>query len=131
MLFGDIGPHGKFTIADFATGGSVDPSITSSFACENIPTTKNQFAGGNWNHWCNKDATDLMHQSDKELDTAKRLDLFNQIYAKEATDFLSLPLYVLPNVGAWRTDKISGPIADYIPSNLGMFFNMNEWSVAS
>jgi len=131
VLFGDIGPHGKFTIADFATGGSVDPSITSSFACENVPTTKNQFAGGNWNHWCNKDATDLMHQSDQELDTAKRLDLFNQIYAKEATDFLSLPLYVLPNVGAWRTDKIAGPIADYIPSNLGMFFNMNEWSVAS
>jgi len=131
VLFGDIGPHGKFTIADYATGGSVDPSITSSLACENVPSAKNQFAGGNWNHWCNKQATDLMHQSDQELDPAKRLDLFNQIYALEAQDFLLLPLYVLPNVGAWRTDKIAGPISDYIPSNLGMFFNMNEWYVAS
>ncbi|HEY3210799.1 MAG TPA: peptide ABC transporter substrate-binding protein [Actinomycetota bacterium] len=131
VLFGDIGPHGKFTLADFATGGSVDPSITSSLACENVPTAKNDFAGGNWNHWCNKQATDLMHQSDQELDPAKRLDLFNQIYALEAQDFLLVPLYVLPNVGAWRTDKITGPISDYIPSNLGMFFNINEWAVAS
>jgi len=127
ILFGDIGPHGKFTMADFATGGSVDPSITSSFACENIPTSKNEFAGGNWNHWCNQQATDLMHQTDKELDPAKRLQLFDQIYQAEAADFLSLPLYVLPNVGAWRADKIGGPVDAYIPSNLGMFYNMNEW----
>jgi peptide/nickel transport system substrate-binding protein len=131
VLFGDIGPHGKYTMADYATGGSVDPSITSSFACENIPTAANEFAGGNWNHWCNQQATDLMHQSDQELDPAKRLDLLNQVYAAEATDFLSLPLYVLPNVGAWRTDKVAGPLSDYIPSNLGMFFNMNEWYVPS
>jgi peptide/nickel transport system substrate-binding protein len=127
VLFGDIGPHGKFTMADFATGGSVDPSITSSFACENIPTSKNSFAGGNWNHWCDTTATDLMHQSDKELDPAKRLQLFDQIYDLEATDFLSLPLYVLPNVGAWRADKIGGPVDAFIPSNLGMFYNMNDW----
>ncbi len=127
VLFGDIGPHGKFTMADFATGGSVDPSITSSFACENIPTSKNSFAGGNWNHWCDTAATDLMHQSDKELDPAKRLQLFDQIYDLEATDFLSLPLYVLPNVGAWRADKIGGPVDAFIPSNLGMFYNMNDW----
>jgi peptide/nickel transport system substrate-binding protein len=127
ILFGDIGPHGKFTMADFATGGSVDPSITSSFACENIPTSKNSFAGGNWNHWCDTTATDLMHQSDKELDPAKRLQLFDQIYDLEAKGFLSLPLYVLPNVGAWRADKIGGPVDAFIPSNLGMFYNMNDW----
>jgi ABC-type transport system substrate-binding protein len=98
-------------------------------ACENIPTAANEFAGGNWNHWCNQQATDLMHQSDQELDPAKRLELFNQIYALEAQDFLLLPLYQLPNVGAWRTDKVAGPLGDYIPSNLGMFFNMNEWYV--
>ena len=130
-LFGDIGPHGKYTIADYATGGSVDPSITSSFGCDAIPTKDNSYAGGNWNHWCNQQADDLMKQSDQELDQTKRLDLLNQVYALQAQDFLSVPLYVLPNVGAWRTDKIAGPIADYIPSNLGMFFNMNEWYLAS
>jgi len=51
----------------------------------------------------------------------------NQIYQFEQDDFLSLPLYQLPNVGAWRSDQIAGPISDYIPSNLGMFYNMNYW----
>jgi peptide/nickel transport system substrate-binding protein len=127
VLFGDVAPHGKFTVADYATGGSVDPSITASFGCNAIPTKDNSFAGGNWNHWCNQQADTLMSQSDQELDPAKRLDLLTQVYGLEVTDFLSLPLYVLPNVGAWRTDQIDGPITDYIPSNLGMFYNMNEW----
>jgi len=125
-LFGDIGPKGKFTIADFAQGGSVDPGVTGTLSCDVIPKAPD-FGGGNWNHWCNQDATALMKQSDQELDPAARADLFNQIYQAEVQDFLSLPLYVLPSVGAWRTDKIGGPIADYIPSNLGMFFNMNSW----
>ncbi len=130
-LFGDVAPKGKYTMADYATGGSVDPSITGSFACDQFPTDANGFAGGNWQRWCNQQATDLMRQSDKELDPAARLDLFNQIYTFEQQDFLSLPLYVLPSVGAWRTDKIAGPIDAYIPSNLGMFYNMNEWTLAS
>jgi len=125
-LFGDIGPKGKFTMADFAQGGSVDPGVTGTFSCDVIPKAPD-FGGGNWNHWCNQDATALMKQSDQELDPAARADLFNQIYGLEVQDFLSLPLYVLPSVGAWREDKIGGPIADYIPSNLGMFFNMNSW----
>jgi peptide/nickel transport system substrate-binding protein len=129
ILFGDIGPKGQFTIADYATGGSVDPSITSSFACDSVPSEANAFAGGNWNRWCNEEATTLMRDSDKQLDPAARLDLLNQVYELEVQDFLSLPLYVLPNVGAWRTDQIAGPIDAYIPSNLGMFFNMNEWYI--
>jgi len=131
VLFGDIGPHGKFTMADFAQGGSVDPGVTGTFGCDVIPTEANDFGGGNWNHWCNQQATDLMKQSDQELDPSARGDLFNQIYQLEATDFLSLPLYVLPSVGAWRADKIGGPIDSYIPSNLGMFFNMNAWYLIS
>jgi peptide/nickel transport system substrate-binding protein len=130
-LFGDVGPKGKFTVADFAQGGSVDPSITGTLGCKAIPTAANQYAGGNWTRWCNQQADSLMKQSDQELDQTKRLALFNQIYPLETQDFVSLPLYVLPNVGAWRTDKVAGPVASYIPSNLGMFYNMNEWYLAS
>lgn len=131
ILFGDIGPKGKFTIADFAQGASADPTVTGTFGCDVIPTAANQYGGGNWNRWCDTEATALMKKSDKELDPAKRLEMMNQIYAIQAKDFLSLPLYILPNVGAWRTDKVAGPLADYIPSNLGMFYNMNEWYVPS
>jgi peptide/nickel transport system substrate-binding protein len=127
VLFGDVGPHGTFTMADYATGGSVDPSVTATLACENIPSSKNSFAGGNWNRWCNQRATDLMHQSDQQLDPTQRQKTLDQVYQLEAQDAMSLPLYVLPSVGAWRADKIGGPVSSYIPSNLGMFWNMNAW----
>jgi len=130
VLFGDIGPKGKFTMADYAQGGSVDPGITGTFSCDVIPKAPD-FGGGNWDHWCNQQATDLMKQSDQALDPATRLDLLGQVYNLEAQDFIALPLYVLPSVGAWREDKIGGPIDAYIPSNLGMFFNVNQWYLLS
>jgi len=130
-LFGQVAPHGQFDIADYASGGTLDPTVTSSFACDYIPTKANSYAGGNWNHWCNEEATALMRQSDTELDNTARLDLMNQIYAFEVQDFLSLPLYDLPNVAVWRTDAIAGPIGTYTRSNLGLWFNMNEWYVAT
>jgi len=130
-LFGRVAPHGEYDIADYASGGSLDPTVTSQYACEFIPTKDNSYAGGNWQHWCNEEATALMHQSDTELDQAARLDLMNQIYAFEAQDFLSLPLYDLPNLSIWRTDQIAGPIGVYTRSNLGLWFNMNEWYVAT
>jgi peptide/nickel transport system substrate-binding protein len=130
-LFGDCGPHGCFTMADYAQSVAVDPSVTASFTCDAIPTKENSFAGGNWNHWCDTNADALMKASDGELDPAKRLDDFNQLYALQAADFLSLPLYILPSVSAWRTDQIAGPIGDYSTHIYGLFFNMNEWYVAS
>jgi peptide/nickel transport system substrate-binding protein len=127
-LFGDRGPRGDFGMADYASGGSADPSVTSSLACERIPTKANDFVGGNWNRWCDRDATDLMHRSDRELDQNQRLALMDQIYAIQAQDFLSLPLYVLPDLAAWRTDRLAGPVGTYNGTLYGLFFNMNEWS---
>lgn len=126
MLFDDIARHGKFTIIDFATGGW-DPSVTSNLACESIPTKANGFTGGNWGHWCNRQATELMHQSDRELDPGKRLQLMDQIYGLEAQDFIGLPLYQLPQITAWRTDKVAGPIDTYSSSPNGPFWNIDKW----
>jgi hypothetical protein len=72
-----------------------------------------------------------MSQSDQALDQATRQDLMNQLYALQASDFMSLPLYVLPNVSAWRTDKIAGPVGDWNPTIYGLFWNMSEWYLAS
>jgi peptide/nickel transport system substrate-binding protein len=131
VLFNDVGPKGTFTMADYASGGSVDPSVTSTFSCDAIPTQQNGYTGGNWNRWCDSQADSLMKASDQELNAQTRLQDFGQLYALEAKDLISLPLYVLPNVGAWRTDKIAGPVGDYVPSNLGMFYDMNRWYLAS
>jgi len=103
------------------------PSVTGALACESIPTKLNDYTGGNWTHWCNSRAAELMDQSDGELDPERRLELMQQIYAVEAQDFVSLPLYVLPEMAAWRTDRVAGPIGEFAGSEYGLFFNMNEW----
>jgi ABC-type transport system substrate-binding protein len=120
-------PHGDFNIADYASGGSNDPSNTSSFSCGAVPTKANSYHGGNWTHWCNADADTAMKNADQELDAGKRLADLTTVYQLQAQEFVLLPMYVLPNVGLWRDDQVAGPVTDYIPSNLGMFYNMNEW----
>jgi peptide/nickel transport system substrate-binding protein len=126
VLFGSIAPKGKFTMTEYARG-DIDPSVTGYLSCEAIPTEANGYTGGNWNHWCNQQASDLMHQSDQVLDTQQRQTLMDQIYNLEAQDFFSLPLYVLPQVGAWNSGKLGGPVTDYIGSLLGMYANINQW----
>jgi peptide/nickel transport system substrate-binding protein len=131
VLFGDVGPRGKFVMADYASGGSPDPSVTATLGCSAIPTEANGFGGGNWNRWCNQQADQLMRQSDQELDQQKREQLMTQLYQIQASDFVSLPLYVLPNVSAWRTDKVAGPIGEWNPTIYGLFWNLGEWYVAN
>jgi peptide/nickel transport system substrate-binding protein len=130
-LFSNHLPKLTYGMAEFANGGVIDPSVTSIFACENIPSAKNSFGGQNTDAWCNKQATDLMHQSDQELDPAKRAQLIQQIGQLQAQDMPALPLYVLPNVFAWRKDALAGPLGQYVSSVYGPFFNMDLWYQAS
>lgn len=130
-LFSNKLPKLTYGMAEFANGGVVDPSVTSIFACANIPTAKNGYAGQNTDAWCNKQADALMKQSDQELDPAKRAQEIQQIGQLEAQDLPALPLYVLPNVFAWRKDALAGPLGQYVSSVYGPFFNMDYWYQAS
>jgi peptide/nickel transport system substrate-binding protein len=123
-------PKGKFDMAEYMYLMSPDPGITWLLACESIPTKDNGWSGSNYNRWCDPHATDVMHQADAELDPARRLALLDQVYDLEAKAFVSLPLYSSPVIGAWRADRMAGPIGDFNGSLTGLFFNMNEWSLA-
>ena len=109
---------------------SPDPSITNLFACDAIPTESNGENGLNLSHWCDPEADRLMKESDGEQAPLVRAEVLNEVYALEAEDFIGLPLYVVPVVSAWQY-QIAGPIADFSSSVYGLFFNMNEWSVAT
>ncbi|HXF56139.1 MAG TPA: peptide ABC transporter substrate-binding protein [Actinomycetota bacterium] len=127
IYFGEFIPKAQHGIVDYAQGGSVDPGITGTFSCQAIPTEENEWSGGNLARWCNPRADELMRASDRALDPAERLDLLTQVYRLQAEDRAFLPLYVLPNVVAWRTDKVAGPVDKYVASNYGVFWNMWEW----
>ena len=131
LLFETKLPKGDFQLADFANGGSVDPSPTSNFACKNIPTAANGYAGANDYRWCNPQADALMVQSDTELDVTKRAQELQQVYALEAADFApGVPLYTLPQITAWRSDKIAGPVGAWNNTFYSGFWNIDEWYCA-
>jgi len=129
-LFSNIAPKGDFQVALYAQGPIIDPTVTGSFSCNQIPTTKNSYTGGNWDHWCNKAADALMQQSDQELDVAKRAALIQQIAALTAQDLPMLPVDILPNIAAWRTDRVAGVDPNDLSSPYGFFFGMTTWYAA-
>jgi len=126
-LFSNNLPKGDFQLTEYALGGSPDPTVTGIFACDQQPTAENGYSGQNQDHWCNETATKLMYDSDAELDPNKRLDEIHKIGDYIAQDFVGIPMYILPDVSAWRSDKIAGPIGVYNESGYGLFYNMNEW----
>lgn len=131
LLFETKLPKGDFQVADFAEGGSVDPSVTGFLSCKTIPTAANGYAGANDFHWCNPAADALETQSDSELDVTKRAQLLQQVYALQAADFMpGVPLYTLPQITAWRSDKIAGPVGAWNNTFYSGFWNIDEWYCA-
>lgn len=130
-LFSNKLPKLDYTMAEFANSIGYDPSVTGVFACDQIPSASNGYSGTNTDAWCNQQATSLMDKSDLQLNEAKRAALIDQIGQIEAQDLPALPLFNLPNVSAWRTDKVAGPLGTWNSSPYGLFFNMEEWYLPS
>jgi peptide/nickel transport system substrate-binding protein len=125
--FWDMVYTGKFGLGEAGFIVWSDPSIESTFGCDQFPTKENGYSLGNAVRWCNQEATALMKQADQELDPRKRLALMQQVYGFEASDFVALPLYALPFIGAWRTDRLAGPIGRWNATFYGFFWNMDRW----
>jgi len=128
-LFTNIAPQGKFQVALYAQGPIIDPTATAEFACDQIPNAGNHYSGYNWDHWCNTQATTIMKQSDTEVDRTKRAQEIQQLDTIMAQDLPVLPLDILPNIAAWRTDKIAGVDPADVSNPYGFFFNMANWYV--
>jgi peptide/nickel transport system substrate-binding protein len=126
-LFGDPLQRGLFNFADFANSGSLDPSVTTLFGCDQFPSPANSFTGQNSTFWCNQQAWALMKQSDQELDVTKRAAQIHQIGMLEGQDVPALPLYPFTYITAWRADKIGGPVGQWNSGIYGTFFNMDYW----
>jgi peptide/nickel transport system substrate-binding protein len=131
VLFSDIGPKGEYDIADYAIGGTPDPSPTANFGCDGVPSEENGFAGANFPRWCNEEADQLMRDSDAAVDPAQREELLHQVWDLFRQDVASIPLYVLPNVLVWRTDQVEGPIGEYTGHFYSGFYNMFDWTAVA
>jgi len=127
-IFTDVLPKGNFSVSEYAQVASPDPGVTALYACDQIPTAANSYAGQNFDRWCNPQATALAKNSDLQLDPVKRLPLIHQLGALVRQDLVWFPLYQKPLITAWRTDKIGGPIGTYNLTGLGGFYNLYAWT---
>jgi peptide/nickel transport system substrate-binding protein len=128
-LFEQRLPQMQSELMLYAWTASPDPSVTTFLACESVPATGNEFSGQNFNGWCNEEATDLMHEADRTVDEAQRLELTHQIGDLVREDAVALPLWQLPLITAWDGEAIGGPVGEYNTTPQGGFGNLYDWSV--
>jgi len=123
-------PALEYDMAMYINTASPDPTVTSIMHCDSVPSAANDNKGQNSAGWCNKDASALMTQSDQTVDETKRVDMIHKIGKFLADDAVMLPLYQFPNIAAWRTDQVGGPV-DKDAANYQGFQNIGEWTDAN
>jgi peptide/nickel transport system substrate-binding protein len=120
-------PALEYDMAMYINTASPDPTVTGIMSCDSVPSAANDNKGQNSAGWCNQDASKLMTESDQTVDETKRVDLIHQIGQFLADDAVMLPLYQFPNIAAWRTDQVGGPV-DADAANYQAFQNIDKWT---
>lgn len=115
-------------LALFANSTNPDPSVTSHYDIDGVPTEENGYTGQNFTAYRNQEVSDLAFAIDAEVDPAKRLGMVHQLSKILADDVPWIPLYILPNMIIWDTTAVSGPGA-YVSSPYGGFFDIFDWTV--
>lgn len=126
-LFQNRLPQLEFGMGLYAQVASPDPSVTTIYDRDQIPSEANGYAGQNSIAWDDDELTELVRLSDRQLDVDERRATIAEIGTLVRRDMAWIPLYQLPNMTAWRSDRLGGPIGDYTASSYGGFANMYDW----
>ncbi len=121
-------PALDFDLAMYINTASPDPTVTGIMACDvrsrrPRTTTRARTRTG----YCNEEASKLMVESDQTVDETKRVELIHQIGQYLVDDAVMLPLFQFPNIAAWRTDKLGGPVDEFAGNYMSAFKNLNKW----
>ncbi len=120
-------PALDYDIAMYTSTARADPAyLTPRFTCEQVPSAESGFVGANVQGWCNTEASDALHRADRTLDPAARATLVQEVVRAMAADHVLLPLATFPTVGAWRPDRVGGPVAAEL-GNERAFDNVAAW----
>ena len=128
-LFQQDLPTGNYDMSMFIQVTSPDPSVSAILSSAQIPGPANGGKGQNDWWYSNSKADDLMKSSDSELDNSKRADQIHSLDKILADDNLNLPLYPFPSLLAWRTDKLAGPVTEFINNPESNLWNLWDWSL--
>ncbi len=120
-------PALDYDLAMYITTATPDPSVSATDACDQIPGPENDNQGQNSTGWCNEEASALMYQSDQTVDEAERTELIHQVGQAFVDDSVLLPLFQFPNIAAYRTDKVGGPVTGGAANYRAFAANLFEW----
>jgi peptide/nickel transport system substrate-binding protein len=120
-------PALDYDLAMYINTASPDPTVTSIMSCDQVPGPENNNQGQNSTGWCNEEATALMVESDQTLDEAARVELIHQVGQFLVDDSVMVPLYQFPNIAAYRTDKVGGPVTDGATNSRAFAANLFMW----
>lgn len=88
---GTLSRH-QFGIGGYTTGFGTDPDFSTYYACDQIPRRGNP-AGSNYGAYCNEELDKLWQQQARELDPAKRKEIYDQIQQIMYDDVAILWIY--------------------------------------
>jgi peptide/nickel transport system substrate-binding protein len=114
---------GKFQVAELAFSASSDPTSTTLFRSNYIPTPKSP-AGQNTYRYSNKALDKLLDDSDKAIAVGTRASLMKRIQDHLATNMVMLPLYQRPEVTV-HPNNLNGVIVN--PTQVGYLDLTETW----
>jgi peptide/nickel transport system substrate-binding protein len=120
-------PALDYDLAMYIQTTQPDPTVTSIMSCDQIPGPENDNQGQNNTGWCNEEATALMHESDQTVDEAERVDQIHRIGQYLVDDSVMLPLYQFPNIAAYRSDRLGGPVTADAGNYRAFANNLSSW----
>ncbi|MFN8441000.1 MAG: ABC transporter substrate-binding protein [Caldilineaceae bacterium] len=114
-----------FELGAFAWVGQADPGGRTLYACDQIPTPKNNWEGQNGMGWCNEAASKAIVAANNTLDRNERIKQYDIVEKAFAEDMVSLPLFQRAEANAWSTnlEGIKTDPTEYITANA------NEWKM--
>jgi ABC-type transport system substrate-binding protein len=82
-----------FELGAYAWVGESDPKGQTLYACNQIPTPDNGWAGQNYMGWCNETASNAINAANNTLVRDERIEQYKTFQIEFAKDMISLPVF--------------------------------------
>jgi ABC-type transport system substrate-binding protein len=115
-----------FELGAFAWVGQTDPAGRTLYACDQIPTPRNEWEGQNGMGWCNEVANQAVILATNTINQEDRVPFYDTLQQEFAKDMVSLPLFQRAEAEAWSLN-LQGLVVD--PTEYGTASG-KDWSLA-
>jgi ABC-type transport system substrate-binding protein len=115
-----------FTLGAFAWVGEADPGGQTLYACDQIPSPSNGWAGQNNMGWCNETASAAIKNANNTLVQDDRKEFYKEFQAEFTKDIPSIPLF-----NRTETHAINAALTGYNPRPGEPYYTYNvyDWEI--